>query len=445
MRQMKLGAFIRSAGHHVAAWRDPQADANSDVSFPYYVQLAKIAERGLFDMLFMADVLTLPHHSSGVLSRTSYVMRPDPFTIFAGIAAVTTHIGLVCTSTTTYDEPYHIARRFATLDHLSGGRSGWNLVTSVTPAEATNFNRDAHAAPAERYRRAREFAEVVRGLWDSWDDDAFLRDKESGVFFNEEKMHVLNHDGTYFRVRGPLNVARSPQGRPIMVQAGSSDDGRALAAETADIVFTGHQTLKAAQAFYSDVKARTVACGRAADDLKIMPGVFVTVSRTEGEAQAIFDRLQALIDPKVGLMLLTEFIGFDMSGYLVDGPLPELPERLRGQSRPELLFDLARRENLTIRQLYMRIAGGRGHLQVLGSPTQIADTLEEWFTAGAADGFNIMPSVLPSGLDDFVTLVIPELQRRGIFRTRYEGRTLRENLGLPWPKRQSTCSPQLAT
>lgn len=407
--------------------------AYADVSFPYYADVARTAERGLFDLLFMADVLTLPNHDADVLSHAAYIMRPCPFTLLSALASITEHIGLVCTSTTTYDEPYHIARRFATLDHISGGRSGWNLVTSATAAEALNFSRDMHAAPSDRYRRGREFAKVVQGLWDSWDDDAFLRDKASGMFFDPNKMHILNYTGEYFRVRGPLNVARSPQGRPVMVQAGSSEDGKELAAEFAEVVFTAHQTLPSAMAFYADVKGRLERYGRDPDDVKIMPGVFVTVGRTEQEAHDKYEELQRLIDPKVGLMLLTEFIGYDLSGYPVDGPLPELPAELLSQSRPALLVDMARRNNLTIRQLYLSMAGGRGHLQILGSPTQIADILEGWFSEGAADGFNIMPPVLPSGLADFVDLVIPELQRRGLYRTQYEGRTLREKLGLRHP------------
>jgi alkanesulfonate monooxygenase len=432
-RQMKLGAFIRSTGHHVASWRHPQAAADSDVSFPFYLEVARLAERGLFDMLFFADVLTLPNHELDVLSRTAYIMRPCPFTVLSALASVTEQIGLVCTATTTYDEPYHIARRFATLDLISGGRSGWNLVTSATPAEAMNFSREAHAAPSDRYRRAREFADVVRGLWDSWDEDAFLRDKESGIFFDAAKAHALSHSGEHFRIRGPLNVARSPQGQPVMVQAGSSEDGKELAAEYAEVVFTAHQTLEAAQKFYADVKARMAKYGREPDEAKIMPGIFATVGRTEEEARAKYDQLQELIDPNVGLMLLTEFLGFDLSGYPVDGPLPELPEKLMSQSRPALLVDLARRNNLTIKQLYLSMAGGRGHLQILGTPSHIADILQEWFETGAADGFNIMPPLLPGGLQDFVELVIPELQRRGLFRMQYEGRTLREKLGLRRP------------
>jgi FMN-dependent oxidoreductase (nitrilotriacetate monooxygenase family) len=357
----------------------------------------------------------------------------EPITLMSALAAATKHIGLVCTQTTTYDEPFLIARRFASLDMISGGRAGWNLVTSGKAAEASNFGREAHLPKDERYQRAREFAAVVTGLWDSWEPDAFLRDKSSGKFFDAHKMHPLHHRGEHFRVRGPLNVGPSPQGRPIMVQAGASDDGRALAAETADVIFTAQPSIEGARAFYEDVKARMRRHDRDPDDVKIMPGFFVTVGRSADEAREKFATLQRLIHPKAGLLLLSNFLAMDMSAYDVDGPVPELPPSKTRSSRAALMVDLARRDNLTIRQLYTRIAGGRGHYQIAGTPMEIADRLEEWFTTGAADGFNIMPPVLPQSLEDFVALVIPELQRRGLFRTAYEGTTLRESLGLKWP------------
>ena len=433
-RQMKLGAFLRTAGHHVAAWRHPRSMVDSDVTFSRYVEVAKIAERGLFDMLFWADVQAVPDYKADMLSRAAYIMRPDPFTLLAALAAVTERIGLVCTASSTYNDPYHIARSFTTLDHVSGGRSGWNLVTSGSPAEALNFSYATHPTPAERYDRAQEFAEVVLGLWDSFDADAFVRDAHAGRLFDPDKMHVLDHKGKYFQVRGPLNVARSPQGRPIMVQAGSSEDGKALAAQYADVIFTAHPILEAAQAFYADVKARVSAFNRDPDDVKIMPGVFFTIGRTEDEARQKYQELQDLIDPVVGLMLLEERIYVDLTGYPLDGPLPELPAHVLAQSRPALFAAMARRNNMTIRQLYQSMAGGRGHVEVIGTPLQIADMLEEWFRNGAADGFNMMPPILPGDLGDFVDLVVPELQRRGLFRTSYEGRTLRENLGLRMPK-----------
>jgi FMN-dependent oxidoreductase (nitrilotriacetate monooxygenase family) len=432
-RKMRLGAFITAHGHHLAAWRHPDVAEAADINFPQMVELARLAERGLFDMLFSADVVGTAQDDREDLCMSSFVTRFEPITLFAALAATTTHIGLVCTSTTTYDEPYHIARRFAGLDVISGGRSGWNLVTSQQPFEAQNFGRDTHMAPGERYKRAEEFADIVCGLWDSWDDDAFIRDKESGRFFDPDKLHVLDHKGQFFRVRGPLNVARSPQGHPVMVQAGSSDDGKELAARTAEVIFTAHQAIEDAKAFYSDVKGRLGRYGRKPEHLLIMPGVYAMVGRTEDEAREKYNKLQSLIQPRVGVKFLSRFLNYDITQYPVDEPLPEhLEEQLVG-SRPALLVKMARRDNLTIRQLYMQMAGARGHRQIFGTPAQIADELESWFTGGAADGFNVMPPVLPGSLEDFVEFVIPELQRRGLFRLEYEGRTLRENLGLPYP------------
>jgi alkanesulfonate monooxygenase len=347
---------------------------------------------------------------------------------------VTEYIGLVATASTTYNEPYHLARKFASLDHLSCGRVGWNLVTSSTEAEALNFNREKHMEHTLRYERAREFVDVVTKLWDSWEDDAFSRDKESGVYFDPDKLHIPNHKGKHFLVRGPLNIARPPQGYPVIVQAGSSEAGQELAAQTAEVIFTAQQTLAEAQVFYSNVKEKLAKYGRSPEDVKIMPGVFPMIGRTEQEAKEKFDRLQELIDPKVGLGLLAGMLGkVNLSDYPLDEPLPDLPETNLVKSRQKMLFDLARRENLTIRQLYLWVAGARGHWQILGSPKQIADQLEDWFVNGGADGFNIMPPYLPDSLDEFVELVIPELQHRELFRTEYEGRTLRENLGLPRP------------
>ena len=288
-----------------------------------------------------------------------------------------------------------------------------------------------------RYERAKEFVDVVKALWDSWEDEAFLRDKESGIYFDPDKLHIPNHKGEHFSVRGPLNVARPIQGYPVVIQAGSSEDGKNLAAQTAEVIFTAQQTLAEAQAFYADVKGRLAQYGRNPDNLKIMPGVFPVIGRTEEEAREKYQQLQDLIDPAVGLSLLSVLVGgVDLSGYPLDGPLPNLPETNLQKSRLQLVSDLAQRDNLTIRQLYFAIAGARGHRTILGTPEQIADQLEDWFVNNGADGFNIMPPWLPGGLDEFVDLVIPELQRRGLFRTEYEGRTLRENLGLPRPTNQ---------
>jgi FMN-dependent oxidoreductase (nitrilotriacetate monooxygenase family) len=381
----------------------------------------------------MADTLTVFEADADVLSHTSYVVWFEPFSLMSALAMTTDHIGLVCTATTTYDEPFHIARRFASLDQISGGRSGWNVVTSMQASEAKNFGRESHLKHGERYRRAREFVQVVRGLWDSWDDDAFVRDRESGRFFRPDAVHALNHQGPYFKVAGPLNVARSPQGQPVVVQAGSSDDGKDLAAETAEIVFTAHQSLESARAFYRDVKQRAAKHGRQPDDTVIMPGVVPIVGRSEQEAKEKFEQLQALVHPKVGTMLLSTFLGYDVSKCPIDGPLPELPPAVLANSRAAMFQNMARESNLSIRQLYTRIAGGRGHWQIYGTPVQIADQLESWCDGEAADGFNIMPAVEPTSLEEFVDKVIPELQRRGRFRTAYTGKTLRENLGLRRP------------
>ncbi|MDR6953397.1 FMN-dependent oxidoreductase (nitrilotriacetate monooxygenase family) [Ancylobacter sp. 3268] len=433
--QMKLNAFLHPTGHHVAAWRHPSAVADAGVNFDHYVELARTAERAKFDAVFLADSAAVRDRNIESASRTArYVVHFEPITLLSGIAAATRHIGLIATATTTYNEPFHIARKFASLDHISKGRAGWNLVTSSGEAEAANFGRDSHPAHADRYDRAREFARVVTGLWDSWEDDAFVRDKESGLYFEPSKQHVLNHRGPHFAVRGPLNVARAPQGRPVLVQAGSSEAGRELAAETAEVIFTAAQTLQEAQAFYTDVKGRLARYGRRPDHLKILPGVSPIIGRTTEEAEEKFAQLQELIHPAVGLSLLSQMLGgFDLSGFPLDGPLPDLPESNAAKSRQKLLVDLARREGFSIRQLYQWIAGARGHWAIRGTAKDIADQLEAWFEGDAADGFNVMPPTLPGGLDDFVDLVVPELRRRKLFRGEYEGRTLRENLGLPYP------------
>ncbi len=432
-RQIKLGMFLRPAGHHIAGWRHRDAWADGGLNFETYVTMARTAERGLFDLMFSADALTGERYDRDSLSRTSYVAWIEPMSLLTALAPVTRNIGLVCTATTTYDEPYHIARRFASLDLISGGRSGWNLVTSANAAEAQNFGREDHLPKHERYRRAREFVDVVRGLWDSWDDDAFVFDKQQGRFYEPDRRHVLDHEGEFFKVKGPLTVSRSPQGQPVVVQAGASDDGRQLAAETADVVFCAHQTLEDAKRFYGDVKGRMERYGRDPDHLKIMPGLGVMVGRTRQEARDKFEELQNLIPTEVGVALLSKYIAWDLTGYDVDGPVPVVPQDRGAPTRSALLSDTAQAEGLTIRQLYQRIAGGRGHYQIVGSPKDIGDMMEEWFVAGAADGFNVLPPFFPNSLDEFVELVVPELQRRGLYRLAYEGATLRENLGLPRP------------
>ncbi|WP_122413122.1 LLM class flavin-dependent oxidoreductase [Pseudomonas viridiflava] len=432
-RQMKLGAFLMATGHHVAAWRHPDVPADAGLDFKHYRHLAQVAEAAKFDALFVADSVAAA--TGDIASRMARSDHFEPLTLLSALSAVTDHIGLIATATTTYNEPYHVARKFASLDHLSGGRAGWNLVTSDAAAEAQNFGRSEHVGHAERYSRAREFHQVVTGLWNSWADDAFTRDKASGQYYDPARVQVLNHQGEHFSVKGPLNVARSPQGQPVVVQAGSSEVGRDLAAQTAEVVFTAQTSLASAQAFYADIKGRLAAYGRSADSLKIMPGVLIVVAESEVLAREKFESFQDLVEPEVGVALLGRMLGnFDLSGYPLDGPLPELPLTDSGQrSRQKLLTELAEREHLNLTQLGRRIAGGRGHYSLIGTPEQVADELQTWFEQGAADGFNVLVPHLPGGLEDVARLLVPELQRRGLFRTEYEGTTLRENLGLQRP------------
>ena len=436
---MKLGAFIHETGQHVAAWRHPGAYAESGTNFAQAMDVAKTAERGLFDLFFLADSAAVSIFGSPAShGRMGKLVKFEPITLLSALAAVTSHIGLVATTSSTYNEPYTLARQFASLDQISRGRAGWNLVTSNNEAEAFNHGRDRHAAHADRYDRAAEFADVVTGLWDSWDDDAFVRDRESGVYYHPEKMHVLHHRGKHFAVRGPLNVARSPQGRPVLVQAGASDTGRDLAARTAEVVFTAQTTFEQARAFYADVVERLPRYGRTRNDIKILPGIYPVVGRTEAEAREKFDYLQSLIHPSVGIAVLEHTIGVGgLDKFPLHGPVPDMGDTNGPLSRQRLLLEAARRDNLTLWELCLLNAGPRGHLLSIGTPSQIADTMEHWFRDGACDGFNVMPAWLPGSLTDFVDLVIPELQRRGLFRAKYEATTLRGNLGLAKPARQS--------
>ncbi|MBE9607563.1 LLM class flavin-dependent oxidoreductase [Acetobacteraceae bacterium H6797] len=433
-RQLKLGAFLHGFGHHQAGWRHPETDPRSEFSFKHYLKLAQTAERGCFDLVFLADSTGIRDWEVNALSRTARVSVFEPTTLLAALAVATDHIGLIATVSTTYNEPYTVARKFASIDQLSGGRAGWNVVTSATESEAKNFSLAAQMAHGDRYGRASEFVDVVNGLWDSWDDDAFLVDKESGRYFDPAKLHFLNHEGERFSVRGPLNIARPPQGRPVIVQAGSSEDGKALAARTADLVFTAQPAIGPAKAFYADLKARMAAHGRKPDDLAVMPGALPVIGRTEEEAKEKFEQLQDLIHPEVGIAQLSELLGgVDLSNCDVDGPLPEIPPTAGGQSRRQVLIDMAKRDNLSIRQLYKRVAAARGFLPLIGTPKAVADIMEEWLVGEAADGFNIMAPTMPRDLNDFVDLVVPELQRRGLFRTSYPGTTLRDTLGLARP------------
>jgi FMN-dependent oxidoreductase (nitrilotriacetate monooxygenase family) len=369
------------------------------------------------------------------LRRSHTVTSFDPLTLLPALAVVTQHIGLVATASTTYNEPYHIARKFASLDHISNGRAGWNVVTTSNPDASRNFGLDEHMAHDVRYRKAREFYEVVTGLWDSWADDAFIRDVESGIFLDPEKMHVLAHKGEFLSVRGPLNVARPVQGWPVIVQAGASEAGRQLAAETAEAVFSAQSSLADGQAFYKDVKGRMRAIGRDPDHMKILPGVMVVVGETEKEARAKRMHLDSLVNYESAVASLSIALGTDASKFDPDGPLPEIPESNASKSGRERAIALAERENLTVRQLAQRL-GGHSGLSMIGTPRMIADQMEEWLETEGSDGFTVQFPFVPAGIDDFVDKVIPELQRRKLFRTEYEGKTLRENLGLPRPENQ---------
>jgi N-acetyl-S-(2-succino)cysteine monooxygenase len=437
-RQMKLGLFLLPTGQHVAAWRLPETVADMHVNVDYYAELARELEAAKFDLLFLADgdgihggwpIEALSHTANRVVAQF------EPLTLLSALSQTTSKIGLVATASTTYYDPYRVARLFGSVDLMSGGRAGWNVVTTANTDSSENFGY-VETLPAEaRYARAEEFVDVVTGLWRSWEDDAFPRNKQTGAFFDPAKMHILNHKGQHFTVKGPLIVPRSAQGHPVIVQAGSSGPGKNLAARTAEIVFTAQPDKGKAQAFYQEIKAAAEGFGRSADDVKIMPGMGVTVAETEAEAKAKIEELESLIDPVVGLTHLSSFLGFDVTGYPVDGPLPDIPEASAKiiQSRQKLFIDMAREENLTLRQIYIRASVSKGHLNVVGSPTQVADLMEEWFLDGAADGFNVMPSAMSGGIVNFTRLVVPELQRRGLFRKDYEGATLRENLGLKRP------------
>ena len=434
-RQLHLGAFLFGAGHHLAAWQHPDVEPDSYHQLRHLQEWARLAEAAKFDAIFFADNVGLPDGEASVLAHQALPHAFDPLLTLSALAGVTERIGLVATVSTTYLPPYHLARKFATLDHLSGGRSGWNLVTSGSEYEARGFGLAHQLEHAERYRIAHEYVEVVAGLWDTWEDDAFVVDKQQRLFFDPDKLHRLAHQGRKFQVQGGLQAPRPPQGYPVMVQAGSSSDGQDLAAATAEVVFTAHQTVEDARAFYHSLKSRLPKWGRTAEDVKILPGISPFVGRTEAEAQDKFAQLQDLIDPALGVHLLSSFLGgVDLSAYPVDGPFPtDLPVGEGWRSRHELFNRLAEREQLSIRDMYKRVATGRGHWTLVGTPESIADQLEHWFVTGAADGFNILSPTLPHGLKDFAELVIPELQRRGLFRTEYRGSTLREHLGLRRP------------
>ena len=431
-RRLHLGAFMRPVGIHTAWWRYPGGYPDANFNLEHLADFARRLEAAKFDAFFMADHLAVMNMPMAALRRSATVTSFDPLTLLPALAVLTERIGLIATASTTYNEPYHVARKFASLDHISKGRAGWNLVTSGNPDEALNFGRDAHLEHATRYARAREFFDVVTGLWDSWADDAFQMDPESGLFFDPEKMHVLDHRGAFLSVKGPLNVARPVQGWPVIVQAGASESGRQIAAETAEMVFGAGSTLEAARSFYADVKGRMPAAGRDPDHLKILPGCFVVLGETEEEARAKKARLDELVHPDSGLANLSVRLGVDASGFDLDAPLPEIPDTNASKSGQAQIVEFARRTGATVREL-AREVGGYGGLQMVGTPAQVADRMEEWLETSACDGFNVMFPFVPEGLDDVVDRLVPELQRRDLFRRDYEGTTLRDHLGLPRP------------
>ena len=434
-KQLHLGAFMRPVGIHTAWWRYPGAFPDANFNLRHLVRFIQALERGRFDAFFMADHLAVLNMPMPALRRSATATSFEPLTLLSALAMVTERIGLVATASTTFEEPYHVARRFASLDHISGGRAGWNIVTTSNPDSALNFGLTEHVEHDERYRRAREFHAVVTGLWDSWADDAWLRDQDSGIFFDPQRMHVLDHHGERLHVRGPLNIARPIQGWPVIVQAGASDAGRQLAAETAEVIFGSSRTIEAAREFYADVKRRMAALGRAPDALKVLPGALVVVGRTTAEAREKLARLDSLVHPDSSLPNLSMRLGVDASQFDLDAPLPDIPQSNASQSGRDALVTMARQDDLTVRQL-ARFVGGFGGLQIVGTPGEIADTMQEWLETGASDGFNVMFPTVPAGLDEFVDLLVPELQRRGIYRREYEGATLRENLGLTRPANQ---------
>jgi FMN-dependent oxidoreductase (nitrilotriacetate monooxygenase family) len=432
-RQLKLNLFIYPGGHHEAAWRHPKSRPDRLLDIRFYQELAQRAEAAKLDAVFYADG---PALESNVQYATRF--RLEPFTWLSAIAVATEKIGLIGTASTTYLEPYNAARLFASLDHLSGGRAGWNIVTTGAERAARNFGLDEHPPHAERYSRADEFVQVVGKLWDSWEDGAVVSDAGTGVFADTSRIHPIGHEGEHFRVEGPLNTPRSPQGRPVYVQAGSSPDGKAFAAKHAEAVFTAHQTLQSAQDFYADIKALAAAEGRDPEKLLVLPGISPYLGSTEAEARALRQEFDELTQPEYGLGILRKLLGVDLDGLKLDDTFPDelLASAGRESSRSQLLLDTIRRERLTVRKVLHRFAGARGHYAVAGTPLQVADEIQLWFENGAADGFNIMPPWLPGGFEAFADEVVPILQSRGLFRTEYSARTLRGHFGLDRPESQ---------
>ncbi|WP_336780368.1 LLM class flavin-dependent oxidoreductase [Paenibacillus illinoisensis] len=432
-RQLKLGANLNGVGNSISFWRHPDIPINASVNLDFYKKQARKAEEGKFDLLFIADGLFINEKSN-----PHFLNRFEPLTLLSVLAGATSNIGLVATLSTSYSEPFTVARQFASLDQISRGRSGWNVVTSPLEGSALNFGKGEHPNHALRYEIAEEHLNVVKGLWDSWEDDAFVGDKENGVFFDPSKLHTLNHKGNHFLVQGPLNVARSKQGYPVIFQAGSSESGKDLAAKSADAVYTGHETFEEAREFYRDVKARAVVYGRQAEDILIFPGIGPIVGRTAEEAEQKYQEIAGLVSIDHALNYLGRYFDhYDFSEYPLDEPFPEIGDVGSNsfRSTTDKIKQQAREEGLTLRQVALRASTPR--TSFIGTPDQIADQIQEWFEGEAADGFNIR-TVVPNGLADFVDLVVPVLQERGLFRTEYEHETLRENLGLEIPRNRYT-------
>jgi FMN-dependent oxidoreductase (nitrilotriacetate monooxygenase family) len=433
-RLLHLNAFLHDIGHHEAAWRLPESNPLDTVNVEHYIKLARVAEAGKFDSIFFADSPSLQNDP-----RFRPIGILDPIPLLAALAVSTTHIGLIATASTSYGEPYDLARRFASIDHISGGRVGWNIVTTASRDAALNYGLDDRALHADRYERAEEFVEVAKKLWDSWEDDAPIGDKLTGVFADGSKIHTIDHTGKYYRVTGPLNAPRSPQGYPLLVQAGQSESGRSFSAREAEAVFTTQRSLEDGQAFYADMKRRAVEAGRRPEHIVILPGIVPILGSTEAEVREREQAFDERIVPEYGLFQISKYFDVDLTGADLDAPLPEVPDedQVEGfKSRSSLVANLARGENLTVRELLAKLGWGRGHRSFAGTPEQLVDTIELWFTQGAADGFNIMPPALPGDLETFVEQVIPELQRRGLFRREYEGVTLRDHYGLDRPQSQ---------
>lgn len=442
-RTLHLNAFLMGVGHHEAAWRHPRTSEHEVLDVAHFVRLGQIAERGKLDSVFFADGLAV---GPNIRRNTQAIF--EPITLLSAIAGGTSKVGLIATASTGYNHPYTLARAFASLEHISGGRAGWNIVTSGQEQEALNFGYDSIPDHAGRYRRAQEFVDVVNRLWDSWEDDAVVLDVDNAIFADPERVHPINHVGEAFRVRGPLNSPRSPQGRPVLVQAGSSEDGKDLAARYAEVVFTAQRTIAEGQDFYRDLKRRLPRYGRGAEDLQILPGIVPFIGSTEKEARDLEREFTDLISPDYALGQLSNFFNVDLTGLPLDSRLPPLPpeSEIQGhKSRSTLVRQLAASEDLTIRELIGRLGGGRGHRTITGTPEQIADDLIAWVDAGAADGFNVMPPYLPGGLEDFVDHVVPILQARGRFRDDYTASTLRGHYGIELPSGSVEKEPAAAS